>query len=178
MGLFNWGKGKCVMKRNPFGIDFHCKMKAGEIVINCRLMSAQNSVIILPSYDPRLHRMMDIGYGVQDFMDDIQEIINFIDSNNKGENAFFDAFDVFCAKHIKEYNRLIDTDLFRIIAEFVLIMKATALRNNIGFSDDDRVGITNVFMKRAFTIFADMIYITRYKHGNFGIETYLEKYQK
>lgn len=169
------------MTRRPYGldemIDFHFMMKIGEIVISCRTMQRQKTVIVLPSYNLCLKKVAEIGYGVKDFIDDIQEIISIIDLKDMGENAFFNAFDVFVKRHVEQYNRLIDTDLFRIVAELILMMQAVANKKHIEFTNNDRIDITHVLVKRAFEKFSNVIYITRYKYGVGGIEAYIEKYQ-
>lgn len=183
MSFFNFGKKKrYTMIRRPHGldemIDFHFKMKAGEIVISCHTMPKLKSVIVLPSYNPYLRKDAEIGYGVKDFIDDILEIIDIIDLEDMGEDAFFNAFDVFTRKHINLYNRLIDTDLFRIVAELTSMMQAVANKNNIEFTSHDRIDITNVFIRRAFERFSNAIYITRHRFGKNGIEAYIEKYKE
>ena len=111
------------------------------------------------------------------FADDIQRLIDIIDSKDMGDMAFYNAFDVFVSKHIKEFGRLIDTDLFRIIAEIISMMEALSRKNNISFSKEDRVEITQVFVNRGISRFANYFYITRYRRNGLNIEPYLEKYQ-
>ena len=78
-----------------------------------------------------------IGYGEQDFVNDIQRLIDIIDSKDMGDMAFYNAFDIFVSKHIKEFGRLIDTDLFRIIAEIISMMEA--LSRKIRFHSQKKI---------------------------------------
>lgn len=52
-----------------------------------------------------------------------KKLIDIIDYKDR-EEAFYHAFDVFVTEHINEFGRLIDTDLFRIVSEIILMMEA------------------------------------------------------
>lgn len=178
MGFFNY-KRKVQIVHIPFmGVEFHCKMKIGELIIKCNSMPSNKHIIILPIFDVRIGRSANLGYGDKDFRDDLCEIIEIIESKDMGENAFFYAFDEFIKTHIKKYNRLVDTDLFRIVAEFILMMKALSKQSNMEFSENDRIEITKVFINRALKNFSDSYYVTRYKANGLNLEPYLDKYIK
>lgn len=182
MAIFNFQKRKCErIHQHIDGCDFICfcfTMKVGDIQIKCKSILEPEPLIVIPSYDPRLGRFCEIGYGEQDFVDDIQEIIEIIDHKDMGEYAFYNAFDVYVMKHIKKYGRLIDTDLFRIIAELILMMQFFAIKSRMQFSDDDRVGITQTFVNRGLEKFSNVFYVTRYRRIGFELEPSIEKYLK
>lgn len=159
-------------------VVFDFIMNVGELKIICESALMQEPVILIPSYNPRLGRVIELGYGEQDFADDIQNLINIIDAKDMGDMAFYNAFDIFVFNHIKEFGRLIDTDLFRIIAEIVLMMEALSKKNNIVFSEVDRIDITKTFVNRALSRYANLFYITNYRRNGLSIEPYLEKYLK
>ena len=77
-----------------------------------------------------------------------------------------------------EYGRLIDTDLFRIIAELILMMQFFAIKSRMQFSDDDRVEITQTFVNRGLEKFSNVFYVTRYRRIGFELEPSIEKYLK
>ena len=117
---------------------------------------------------------MEIVYGEKDFADDIQKLIDTIDYEDRGEEAFYYAFDVFVTEHINEFNRLIDTDLFRIISEIILMMEAILkARVKEQLPEQD---IMHSYINRTLTKFANNFYITKYRRSNFNIEPYLVKY--
>ena len=182
MGLFDFWRTKkntisYQYSKGKKSTIFCFMMKIGELKIVLDSAQMQESVILIPCYDPRMGGITQIGYGEQDFADDIQRLIDIIDSKDMGDMAFYNAFDVFVSKHIKEFGRLIDTDLFRIIAEIISMMEALSRKNNISFSKEDRVEITQVFVNRGISRFANYFYITRYRRNGLIIEPYLEKYQ-
>ena len=150
MGLFDFMKrkrkelNKISYQRNNGKklVVFSFKMKVGELRIVLDSAQIKEPVILIPCYDPRMGRITQIGYGEQDFADDIQQLINIIDAKDMGDMAFYNAFDVFVSNHIKEFNRLIDTDLFRIVGEIISMMEALSWKNKISFSEEDRIGIT------------------------------------
>ena len=134
-------------------------------------------IIILPIFDVRIGRSANLGYGDKDFRDDLCEIIEIIESKDMGENAFFYAFDEFIKTHIKKYNRLVDTDLFRIIAEFILIIEALSANQGIHIPITQQVEFTRLFVNRALMTVPQHLYVTRYRTSTLGIEPYLEKYK-
>lgn len=182
MGIFDFIKKKSVISyqysNGKKEVVFDFTMKTGKVKIVCKSALMQEPVILIPSYDPRVGRVVELGYGEQDFADDIQSLINIIDAKDMGDMAFYNAFDVFTSNHIKEFGRLIDTDLFRIIAEVISMMEALSKKNNIVFSEIDRIGITKTFVNRALSRYANLFYITKYQRTELGIEPYLEKYLK
>ena len=113
------------MVHQTFGhVEFHCKMRVGKITIICRTMPLKKQVVLIPMFDTRIGKFVDLGYGEKDLRDDLDDIIRIIGSKDMGQDAFFYAFDKFIIKHIDKYGRLIDTDLFRMVAEIILIMAA------------------------------------------------------
>lgn len=87
------------------------------------------------------------------------------------------AFDVFVTEHINEFNRLIDTDLFRIVSEIILMMEAILkARVKEQMPEQDKIDIMHSYINRALTKFANSFYITKYRRSNFNIEPYLVKY--
>ena len=115
----------------PLGnVEFHCRMKNKKIIITCRTMPFKEQAILLSIFDARSGKSVDLGYGEKDLRDDLDDIIRIVESKDMGQDIFFYAFDKFIIKHIDKYGRLIDTDLFRIVAEFVLIMQALDVKNN------------------------------------------------
>lgn len=139
-------------------------------------MPFKEQAILLSIFDARSGKSVDLGYGEKDLRDDLDDIIRIVESKDMGQDIFFYAFDKFIIKHIDKYGRLIDTDLFRIVAEFVLIMQALGVKDNIIFNNSDRIGITGVFINRALDRFPTYYYVTRYDYLN--LKPYLEKYTK
>ncbi len=182
MGFFNfWNtKKNTVSYRNAKGKKqavFNFTMKVGALEIILDSAQINEPVILIPCYDPRIGKTNIIGYGEQDFADDIQKLISIIDAKDMGDMAFYNAFDVFVSEHIKEFGRLIDTDLFRIIAEIITMMEALSLKNNIPFLEEDRIDITKTFVNRGILRFGNYFYITRYRRNGLNLEPYLVKYQ-
>ncbi|WP_071148976.1 hypothetical protein [Bacteroides ndongoniae] len=181
MGFFNFGsKGPSINHQIIQGKQctvFQFSMKATDFVITCPVVSAPEPFISFPSYDPRLGRYVEIVYGEKDFVDDIQKLIDIIDYEDRGEEAFYYAFDVFVTEHINEFNRLIDTDLFRIISEIILMMEAILeARVKEQLPEQDKIDIVRSYINRTLTKFANNFYITKYRRTNFNIEPYLVKY--
>ena len=58
-------------------------MKIGELKIVLDSAQMQESVILIPCYDPRMGGITQIGYGEQDFADDIQRLINQLYNEKK-----------------------------------------------------------------------------------------------
>ena len=182
MGFFNfWNtKKNTVSYRNAKGKKqavFYFTMKVGALEIILDSAQINEPVILIPCYDPRIGKTNIIGYGEQDFADDIQKLISIIDAKDMGDMAFYNAFDVFVSEHIKEFGRLIDTDLFRIIAEIITMIEALSLKNNIPFLEEDRIDITKTFVNRGISRFGNYFYITRYRRNGLNLEPYLVKYQ-
>ena len=176
MGFFNFNRKVKVVHQTFGHVEFHCKMRVGKITIICRTMPLKKQVVLIPMFDTRIGKFVDLGYGEKDLRDDLDDIIRIIGSKDMGQDAFFYAFDKFIIKHIDKYGRLIDTDLFRMVAEIMLIMAALSTKNNIIFNDSDRIGITRVFINRALDKFPTYYYVTRYDCLN--LRPYLEKYAK
>ncbi len=156
---------------------FQFSMKATNFVITCPIAPIPESFISFPSYNPYLKRCVNIVYGEKDFADDIQKLIDIIDYEDKGEEAFYYAFDVFVTEHINEFNRLIDTDLFRIISEIILMMEAILkARLKEQMPEQDKIDIAQSYINRTLIKFADDFYITKYRWNHFNFEPYLVKY--
>lgn len=183
MDLFNfWNTKKNTISyqynKGNKQVVFDFTMKVGALKIILNSAQIEEPVILISCYDPRMGSITKIGYGEQDFADDIQKLIEIIDSKDMGDMAFYNAFDIFVSEHIKEFGRLIDTDLFRIIAEIITMMEALSLKNNIPFTEEDRIDITKTFVNRGLSRFSNYFYITRYRRNGLGLEPYLEKYSK
>ena len=70
-----------------------------------------------------------------------------------------------------------DTDLFRIISEFMLVICDLSLQKGIRLSVSDKVDISKSFVDRVMMgNFAPYYYVTRYRQNGGNWEPYLEKY--
>ena len=181
MGFFKFGSKKPSINHQIIQgkkcTVFQFSMKATDFVITCHVAPAPEPLISFPSYDPRLGRYVEIVYGEKDFADDIQKLIDTIDYEDRGEEAFYYAFDVFVTEHINEFNRLIDTDLFRIISEIILMMEAILkARVKEQLPEQDKIDIMHSYINRTLTKVANNFYITKYRRSNFNIEPYLVTY--
>lgn len=181
MGFLNFGSKKPSVNHQIIQgkkcTVFQFSMKATDFVITCHTVPTPKPLISIPSYDPRLGRYAEIVCSEKDFADDIQKLINIIDYKDMGDEAFYHAFDVFVTEHINEFNRLIDTDLFQIISEIILMMEAILkARTKEQMPEQDKIDIMHSYINRALTKFANNFYITKYRRNNFNIEPYLVKY--
>ena len=152
----------------------------GTIKIVCEIdsnMSRKEKIIVIPSYDTRINRFTELRYGERDFVDDVKMMLKFLENSPKGEDFLYVAFDSFVSYHIKQFNRIIDTDLFRITAEFILVIEALSVKQGIHIPITRRVEFTRLFVNRALMTVPQYLYVTRYRTSALGIEPYLEKYK-
>ncbi|MBD8041738.1 hypothetical protein H9625_15085 [Phocaeicola sp. Sa1CVN1] len=140
-------------------------------------LSRKEKIIIIPLWDIRVNQFTELRYGEQDFIDDVGTILSFLENSPKGEDFLYAAFDSFVFYHIKQFNRIVDTDLFRIIAEFILVTEALSRNKGISIPIMQRVEFTRLFINRVLNTVSQHLYITRYRKSTFGIEPYLEKYK-
>lgn len=140
-------------------------------------MSREEKIIAVPLYDVRINRFTELRYGERDFIDDVKMMLKFLEKSPKGEDFLYVAFDSFISYHIKQFNRIIDTDLFRIIAEFILVTEALSRNKGINIPIIQHIEFSHLFINRALSTVSQHLYITRYRKSTFGIEPYLEKYR-
>lgn len=160
--------------------EFSFSYLDGTIKIVCEIdsnMSQKEKIIVIPLYDVRINRFTELRYGERDFIDDIKVMLRFLENSPKGEDFLYVAFDSFISYHIKQFNRIIDTDLFRIIAEFILVIEALSMKQEIHIPITQRVEFTRLFVNRVLITVPQYLYVTRYRTSAFGIESYLEKYK-
>ncbi len=142
----------------------------------CDITSSEEQVI-LPCFVPHLGKFVDLVYGVKDFIDDVKNILNIFEKTSEGEDFLYDVFDKFVLRHVKKFHRIIDTDLFRIINEFMLVICDLSLQKGIRLSISDKVDISQSFLNRVMVgNFAPYYYVTRYRQNGGHWESYLEKY--
>lgn len=142
----------------------------------CDITSSEEQVI-LPCFVPHLGKFVDLVYGVKDFIDDVKNILNIFEKTSEGEDFLYDVFDKFVLRHVKKFHRIIDTDLFRIINEFMLVICDLSLQKGIRVSISDKVDISQSFLNRVMVgNFAPYYYVTRYRQNGGHWESYLEKY--
>lgn len=150
----------------------------GEVEILEEFLSFEQHIVGIPNYDPRATINATFGYDENDFCDDIEMLVNTINMNDRGENTFFFALDVFVDKHVKTYQRLIDTDLLRSVSILVELMCAVAKLNNETWDFNDKVGIFRTFVNREISRHEDVFYIVRYRIEGNTPQPYLEKFLK
>lgn len=180
MGLFNFSSVKCGIRYlNALPqkqIEFCFLAPNYRIKIVCDITSSTEQVI-LSCFVPHLGKFVDLVYGVKDFVDDVKNILKIFEKTSKGEDFLYDAFDKFVKRHVKEFHRIIDTDLFRIISEFMLVICDLSLQKGIRLSVSDKVDISKSFVDRVLMgNFAPYYYVTRYRQNGGNWEPYLEKY--
>lgn len=180
MGLFNFSRVKCEVRYLNalpqkqielcfFSPTHHIKMV-------CDITSSEEQVI-LPCFVPHLGKFVDLVYGVKDFIDDVKNILKIFEKTSEGEDFLYDVFDKFVLRHVKKFHRIIDTDLFRIINEFMLVICDLSLQKGIRLSISDKVDISQSFLNRVMEgNFAPYYYVTRYRQNGGNWESYLEKY--
>ena len=148
MGIFFRNKGhKINYMDTPTGqkAEFSFPYLDGTIKIVCEIdsnMSRKEKIIVIPSYDTRINRFTELRYGERDFVDDVKMMLKFLENSPKGEDFLYVAFDSFVSYHIKQFNRIIDTDLFRITAEFILVIEALSVKQGIHIPITRRVEFT------------------------------------
>lgn len=180
MGLFNFSRVKCEVRylnalpQKQIELCFFSPTYRIKIV--CDITSSKEQVI-LPCFVPHIGKFVDLVYGVKDFIDDVKNILNIFEKVSKGEDFLYNAFDKFVQRHVKEFHRIIDTDLFRIISEFMLVICDLSLQKGIRVSISDKVDISQSFLNRVMVgNFAPYYYVTRYRQNGGHWESYLEKY--
>ena len=88
------------------------------------------------------------GYGEDDFCNDLEAFVDIINTNDRGEDTFFIALDIFIDKHVDTYHRLIDTDLLRSVSILVELMGAVAAYSDEELDLNDKVGIFKSLVRR------------------------------
>ena len=183
MGIFFRNKGHKVNyidTLNGQEAEIYFPYLTGTIRIVCEIdlnMSRKEKIIVIPSYDTRINRFTELRYGERDFVDDVKMMLKFLENSPKGEDFLYVAFDSFVSYHIKQFSRIIDTDLFRIIAEFILVIGALSANQGIHIPIAQQVEFTRLFVNRALMTVPQYLYVTRYRTSALGIEPYLEKYK-
>lgn len=148
--------------------------KKTTIKLESMKVNPKEEVILLESFYPMSGKY---GYGVEDFVEDIIRLEKFIE-NNPGENALYEALDMFSSIHIKEFKRLVDADLYRNIAIFILYISAFSAMNGEPMDNDEKKSMSETFAYREFNSFSNYLFITKYKFENGQTIPYLEKYVK
>jgi hypothetical protein len=116
------------------------------------------------------------GYGIIDFIEDVNRIEKYID-NNPGENALDEALDLFSKENIREFNRLVDADLYRNISIFITYISAHATMIGEAMNNEEKMSMSETFAYKQFEKFGNFIYRTKYRYENGRPVPYLEKYR-
>lgn len=148
----------------------------GRIEIVEEFLALKQHIIGVPSYDPRAVTNEMFGYGEDDFCNDLEAFVDIINTNDRGEDTFFIALDIFIDKHVDTYHRLIDTDLLRSVSILVELMGAVAAYSDEELDLNDKVGIFKSLVRREISRCQDVFYVVKYRlEGNIQ-KPYLVKY--
>lgn len=120
----------------------------GRIEIVEEFLAFKQHIIGVPSYDSRAVTNEMFGYGEDDFCNDLEAFVDIINTNDRGEDTFFIALDIFIDKHVDAYHRLIDTDLLRSVSILVELMGAVAAYSDEELDLNDKVGIFKSLVRR------------------------------
>ncbi len=148
----------------------------GRLEIVEEFLVFKQHIIGVPNYDPRAATNAMFGYSEDDFCNDLEAFVDIINTNDRGEDTFFVALDIFIDKHINTYHRLIDTDLLRSVSILVELMGSVAAYSNEELDLDDKVGIFKSLVRREISRCQDVFYVVKYRlEGNIQ-KPYLVKY--
>lgn len=135
-------------------------------------VNSNEEIVYLETFYPTYGRY---GYEVEDFVDDIIRLEKYV-KNNPGENAIYDALDLFTKDNINQFNRIVDTDLYSNIALFVLYLTTFSAMHGETTDNLEKKNLSETFAYREFNLFRDNIYVTKYRYENGQTVPYLEKY--
>lgn len=178
--FFNWNRKRRYSKSyqdTPYGkvVAFRFIVKGKEVTVVCVKAPASDAVV-LPSYNSCGEHPSVLFYNETDFAGDLQKMIALIGNKEMTAKVLFHAYDTFITGHIQKEHRLIDTDIYRIAAEFLLLADAvTQAETGRRLTEDEKHGRVRGLIDRAFCKFTKYLYITHYRIKDESLEPYLIK---
>ena len=108
--------------------------------------------------------------------------IMYLYEHLSGPNQDFliDTFDTVISNHIRQFGRLIDTDLCSTIAYMGLCLNALAEKEPNGepMTQEGKNRLLNVLFARTEEKFGDYFYLTRYSRTPMGLKPYLVSFNE
>ena len=103
--------------------------------------------------------------------------IMYLCENPSGSHKDFiiDAFDIYISNHIRQFGRIVDTDLCSTIAYIGIVLNALAQNEPNGepITEEGKMNLLEMLMARTEQKFGDYLYLTRYHRTPRGLQPYL-----
>jgi hypothetical protein len=119
-----------------------------------------------------------IGIELEDFVEEILFFSNYLNKNGYSHQSSIDSLVLICKKHIKEYGRIIDTDLFSYIDEFITLFSQIEIENGSQRQETELKIMWKGLASYTIESISENLYITEYGNNNsMTLKPYLKKFK-
>ena len=153
-------------------------LRHGEVLIKFKFVNMPDGSkgFCYDSFNLTIGQEMQTISDEEELANDISSIM-YLYENPKGEKRDFiiDTFDEVVTKHIKQYNRIVDTDLSSTIAYMGIALNALAQKepNGTTITQEGKMHLLEMLMVRTEQKFGNYLYLTRYHRTPQGLQPYL-----
>lgn len=150
----------------------------GDVRLEFKFTDMPNSSkgLFYDSFNLTLGQEMQTISDEEELAQDISTII-YLFETTAGPNRDFiiETFDIVISKHIKQYGRLVDTDLCSTIAYMGIALNALAQKepNGTTITQEGKMHLLEMLMARAEHKFGNYLYLTKYSRTPHGLQPYL-----
>lgn len=132
--------------------------------------------LVYDCFNATIGRTMQQVSDENEFANDLSYIIYLYENHGFTDGDFLiGTFDAIIDKHIRQYNRIVDTDLYSTIAQMIIALNALVQKepNGIPLNEHGKHNILEMLMIRAEEKYADFLYVTQYARTPFGLQPHL-----
>ena len=100
---------------------------------------------------------------IEDFFVDIGFLMAFYNKNGTNPDKVFESLFHLCQKHIIQYGRLVDTDLYAYIDKFIIALYSIMIKfHQTEINQEEGINIWKKMRDETFSAFQDNIFLTKY----------------
>lgn len=111
-----------------------------------------------------------------DFVNDLSYIIYLYENSVGTKQDYINGtFDAVINKHIRQYGRIVDTDLYTTIAQMTIGLNALAQNepNGVPLNEHGKLKLLKMLLARAEQKYGNFLYLTQYELTAYGLQPHL-----
>jgi len=117
----------------------------------------EKGTVLITLYNPLVKQKFDVAYSEKYFTIELKELIDVMEGNDM---TFYGTLDILVSRKMGKLKMLKDIDLYRMVAEIILVMKAISWKNYLSFPDEDQKEIAELYVKRMFSMYSERICVS------------------
>lgn len=146
----------------------------GEIhmTFKCVNLPNGNNGLVYDCFNATIGREMQQVSDENEFAEDLSCIMYLYENQTRTkQDLIIGTFDTIISKHIRQYGRIVDTDLYSTIAQMTITLNALAQKepNSTTLNEQGKRGIIEMLIARVEQNFGNYLYVTQYARTPLGL---------